>query len=561
MLCSSSLYTELEANRNQIRLLALPPGQHHDTIVCHLKIVSLEAPGEYEALSYAWGGSFDDREDIEINGLDRDVGHNLAQALRHLRLADKERVLWVDALCINQDDVSERTEQVRLMRDIYRSARRTVVWLGDFASLGRLAMDLIRHIAINGVARLLEPSSEPARRSLQLILGCSWWQRTWVIQELTLSRDDPLLYCGRTSLLWSHFVAFRDITTSAEMQRNSVDLKWQQFATNIVPLNLIKNWQADQRSWSRLVLITTHYRATDPRDRLFALHGLLSRETQRTWLPDYNLSVSEVFTDFTKYMIEKHGLKFLCFDKPKIRTDLPSWVPDYSTTSPSTDAGISGPSEELTDRIDARMLQFVEFGGKVLRLEGHVLGIVHEIVPSVDGIGLKAFLKQSHDIRQNLCATHWGRFPGGGYSIQRNIPLAEILGCRRSGYRPQYAAELTNLLEHHGVWDFEPEMEHHWEDSEQKWVSMLEFMYQASRRHRFFTTSSAFCGMGHPHIQEGDRIFLPFDCTTQLIIRKTSYEQHSIFIGTCDMPISARIRELIRTSAVHTHKKIRVELA
>jgi hypothetical protein len=93
----------------------------------------------YEALSYTWG-SGPEIEAITVQGLyslhddDRagfstlQVRKNLAQALRYLRQSDVSRSLWIDAVCINQDDTSEKSNQIPLMRDIYTLAQRTVVW-------------------------------------------------------------------------------------------------------------------------------------------------------------------------------------------------------------------------------------------------------------------------------------------------------------------------------------------------------------------------------------------------------------------------------------------------
>jgi hypothetical protein len=80
---------------------------------------------------------------ITCNGFSRTVTRNLFDALKALRYADKTRLLWVDALCINQDDTIDRTTQVNLMAEIYKNALRTVVWLGPATSKSILAMDML----------------------------------------------------------------------------------------------------------------------------------------------------------------------------------------------------------------------------------------------------------------------------------------------------------------------------------------------------------------------------------------------------------------------------------
>lgn len=229
------------------------------------------------------------------------------------------------------------------MGKIYSTARRTVVWLGSFAKSREMAVRLIRRIAAKGADVAFQEYFEQGRRSLQLVLQCAWWQRVWVIQELALSQGEPLFYCGYEAIPWADLVKFWDITTSKKLQEapsGAHDItKWQQFAAHVAPLRLIREWPSDQRSWARLVLLTSHYLATDPRDRIFALHGLLSPRLQPSFLPDYSLETAKAFTSFTRYMIREHGLSFLCYDKPRTRQDLPSWVPDYSSVCSLAEAG------------------------------------------------------------------------------------------------------------------------------------------------------------------------------------------------------------------------------
>src|SRR6266576_2594252 len=84
----------------------------------------------YEALSYTWGGT-ETSKCIKINGRRLGVTENLYCALWHLRSQDIDRILWVDAVCINQDDLNERSVQVQRMRNIYASARTILAWTGE----------------------------------------------------------------------------------------------------------------------------------------------------------------------------------------------------------------------------------------------------------------------------------------------------------------------------------------------------------------------------------------------------------------------------------------------
>ena len=114
-----------------IRLLVLHPAStKEDEIHCDLIPRSIDEKLVFEALSYVWGNPLPKKR-VYCGGEYADIGPSLESALRHLRHTSKARVLWADALCINQADNGERSAQVQLMGDIYSMASGTVVWLGE----------------------------------------------------------------------------------------------------------------------------------------------------------------------------------------------------------------------------------------------------------------------------------------------------------------------------------------------------------------------------------------------------------------------------------------------
>lgn len=127
----------------EIRVLILHPGKKGSPIECTLEHRCLGSnKAHFDALSYVWGNPAVTGE-ITCNNRRRNVGKNLYDALERLRLPDDERVLWIDALCINQADNQEKTQQVRLMGEIYSKAQRVLIWLGNNeaiqAGVGKLA--------------------------------------------------------------------------------------------------------------------------------------------------------------------------------------------------------------------------------------------------------------------------------------------------------------------------------------------------------------------------------------------------------------------------------------
>lgn len=145
------LYSPLSAHPNSIRLLRLLPASNdQDPIHCEIFDYSLTNPPRtshlYECLSYVWG-DIGDRPTILIDSAELAVTKNLHGALQRLRDPQLDRILWVDAVCINQDDIIERAQQVHMMAMIYAYASRVVVWLGDEADGSKEAIEYLREDA------------------------------------------------------------------------------------------------------------------------------------------------------------------------------------------------------------------------------------------------------------------------------------------------------------------------------------------------------------------------------------------------------------------------------
>lgn len=145
-------YTALDTDRQEIRLLHLLPAPQSSAIECNLETVSLQSlerkrstllgsrgpRPRWEALSYTWGETGGGTS-IFLNGKPFAVRRNLWLALCSLRLEDESRVIWIDAICVNQSDLEERSQQIQFMATIYKEAERVTIWLGDADDLERIA--------------------------------------------------------------------------------------------------------------------------------------------------------------------------------------------------------------------------------------------------------------------------------------------------------------------------------------------------------------------------------------------------------------------------------------
>jgi hypothetical protein len=180
-------YSQLSL-KSHIRLLRLLPYEGQNTpIQCQLFDYSLGESNKrthpYEALSYVWGGSTKPLS-ISIDEHNLAVTENLHQALLHLRHRFMERIIWVDAVCINQDNLEEKEQQIRLMPKIYAQANRVVVWLGEAADDSDRALDEIRII---GGKEFTNSSNKMTQQAIIALLNRPWFRRIWV-SEQTINR-------------------------------------------------------------------------------------------------------------------------------------------------------------------------------------------------------------------------------------------------------------------------------------------------------------------------------------------------------------------------------------
>ena len=171
-----------------IRLLRLLPRPDEDSrIECTLlpyHLLDSETTHPFEAISYVWG-SQDNLQCIRVNGLECEVGENLHALLFHLQDHFIERVIWVDAICINQEDITEKGYQVQSMAKIYAKASRVLVWLGAATTTSKQALDHIRRAgrqraATEANTQATEQGTQASEQAVISLLERPWFQRIWV---------------------------------------------------------------------------------------------------------------------------------------------------------------------------------------------------------------------------------------------------------------------------------------------------------------------------------------------------------------------------------------------
>ncbi|KAI4173817.1 MAG: hypothetical protein LQ346_008339 [Caloplaca aetnensis] len=374
---ADDIYQPLQPN--EVRFLRLLPGS--GKLAAQLEIYPLLEVKPYIALSYTWGnspcnpGPINRLYEIKLNNQCFKVQENLYDALDYLtpKVLNEDCLFWVDAICINQNDVGERSVQIQHMAYIYEHAFAVYGWIGvphDEEEI-RLALALMRRIDdvfIDGLAKYnndpyqvtvtITPEMEdlfPGNVDSECYRGWlgikemverSYWWRTWIYQETTTTTDTTF-FCGD-----EHFSVWSVIATVLTANHFCGYLQFPESFHCIARcgasvMATIRQLGVFPRGNSLLDLLqaTGETECSDPRDKVYAVLGMAGDlSSGRDINPDYSKPVSEVYTDTVRFSLSQpeHGLRVLGHVRhiPNYWTSalncafdgrsLPTWVPNYS---------------------------------------------------------------------------------------------------------------------------------------------------------------------------------------------------------------------------------------
>ncbi|KAL2071090.1 hypothetical protein VTL71DRAFT_12325 [Oculimacula yallundae] len=424
---SPYIYLPLDSNLKEIRLIVLKEGSGADRIECSIKHVSLNSHPHYNALSYAWGTSEEDQI-IYVEGHAFCVNSNLFAALQQLRLPKEPRFLWIDRICISQDDILERGSQVCQMRAIFEIAALVVVWLGIESLRSAASIECMKNLAhsisrrglnLENVSRRIKPEDLNALLAIFEEQGLlefdvtshwlagiieffdrPWWSRVWVRQEFAVAGSIEVM-CGSETIEWETIElciqALQSLINSHIIdQRNrhsirSCDLIWRRAYC----IDLRSHTQSGTGS-CLFSLVWRHARspiaeATDHRDRIYALLGV--SQDKLGLEPDYSISADVLYSRFVKAVIS--GLKTNSrrlgilsahhnVANPRF-PGLPSWAPDLAEPFKVAMATITVEQPRRYSATGRHTLPPLEQDfhrdDKILPLAGFCLGVVDVIGP------------------------------------------------------------------------------------------------------------------------------------------------------------------------------------
>jgi Heterokaryon incompatibility protein (HET) len=378
-------YKPLDPGQKEIRLIEiLSPGTETSPAECRLSIASLLGNISFAALSYAWGDS-SVTENIALDGSTVPVTANLAAALRHVKQHWQQQYpdrdpnsfrLWVDAISINQKDIQERNQQVQLMGSIYSQAELVLSWLGSGHAEMCLALQTFDVIAqeVKGIGdgdlsfqwmekypllcvQDIDPGDDglgnKAWMAMWHFFDLSYWYRVWIFQELVLARNLLLIY-GSESLRYEDLEAVcawsRRVQCEGPRQlyqlprpRSMSDAAWKAatgpyldwYMINKIALAKKKLYEPARR-WNFL-LICRSLRATDPKDHIYGLLGILEEGLEAKITPDYEKTVGEVYCEAICHWVEEEQDLLFLYLAGIGRFDydpgMPSWTPNFIKAS------------------------------------------------------------------------------------------------------------------------------------------------------------------------------------------------------------------------------------
>lgn len=349
-------YTPLNRQTRSIRLLRFEDKGRTTAgtrLSCLMETFELAQCPPFVALSYAWGHPGLGRE-ISVNGKSLRIRENLYLAMLVLReipntqvshdpLREHELIVpyfWVDAICINQDDVLERGHQVNLMESIFTGATCVIAWLGFEDDDSKVAIDMTRS-RFRGYTKRGDskeecpksPSSRLLRSRFQCLTSRPYWNRMWIVQEFILLKN-LLLLCGEHGAWWEDLLASKSaIVDMMPLESGWLGLwearkRWQHsdsllgdpvdtFAqepggdVDHVPAAGMKPASVGANSLDELLFAFNYAQCSEPRDRIYALLSLVRDrrpQSSESLLPDYTIPAEQLYYRVLSHLRYSPGL-------------------------------------------------------------------------------------------------------------------------------------------------------------------------------------------------------------------------------------------------------------
>lgn len=585
----------LDPAQQEIRLLVFKVSKSTtlgDPIICSMRKISLqESPiQDYYAASYTWGDNTE-RRMIEIDTHEVSIGESAYQTLLHLRthtvgdcsnakLDTVQINLWVDAICINQSSIPERNSQISMMGDVYASAVETLVYLGDDAGRGEETFDLIaqiydhcrsstKDVPLTEFTRLAQHGSQsieeykpvfkPRSQSEQYagedaivldldldqwalvrrLYECAWFSRIWVIQELLLAKDSTCYYGEAKILTWPVLTAATWLGHGGYWMQDG-DARGH----GIDRANSMLYLREMSQYLTVLIVFTMLFEASQPRDRIYGILGLVQRRYDCSVLePDYAKPIVDVYRDATRFSLEQERrFNLLELTGYGYQHEGPSWVPWFDCLDnpkvllvPSLEEGPpilgTGCSDENVLTIRGAVLDRIVHLGRDMQAVGdsyEELGVW--LYAELQSLGVH--LPEGHDLSLH--------------------DLARILACESDDYTDMQTTPLSDAItSFFDCFEIEgPKGGPKCRESTSKAHGFIGLAGLVLTQRRWFITESSRVGMCDHRVEAGDNVCHLYGGKHPSVLRQEGSEWK--LLGSCHVHDLANVSTALST-ATGTH--------
>ncbi|KAH8751883.1 heterokaryon incompatibility protein-domain-containing protein [Hyaloscypha finlandica] len=564
-------------NSQPFRLLEIhTSSEPFSRIECTLQHANLLGKPPFKALSYVWGIA-NIMVPILLDSKRYDVTRNCYAALLRLRELG-ETIVWIDAICIDQSNDEEKCSQIPLMNYIYPAAKDVIVWLGhveeerslNSREIESLAVSLLEELLVEDIhidlfLDIAKSGNRPELRwqGLKIVYGHPWFRRLWTHQELILSTS-------ATFVLDFHTMQFGQLQLATQVLLRASD----DFTFRHAPAYITEVYKDDEgfkgglnRARSRILAcenrhnsspykrlpVLTHvnlgrlFNCSEPRDRVYALLGLLDAKIRDRVYVDYKKPVEEVYTEFTKLIIESSRSLEVLVDAGLCRgsSPCPTWVQDWNLRQPESKQPSPLSYRSYSACHSVRPLGTMIGDHCELAIRGVDVDSVLATV-EVPGDDLLADCKHHMTGAKGLYAwkKYFKDYPTGCDPLHAWIRTvcADMDGTDIKARR--LSPELVKAYEiQHRFWESPEEdqrliMRAQGNDIEEWSESLLAIKNRfglavifASVNRTFFISRKGYMGMGPEIMEKEDMICVILGCNVPLVLRKV--RDHYLLVGEC----------------------------